>query len=89
LKKPKIKYTCLHQQFYINQIVKLKFAYEKCQYEEICNLLPVRRDEAVLLGREWIKKSIRENKLSKISKPKEESKSGLEELKEKPICGAV
>ena len=55
LASPQTKYTCLGQPFQITKESTVKFLHENQEYREDLWILPQRKDETILLGRDWLK----------------------------------
>lgn len=83
LQHPKVRYTCLKQPFKINHIAVTKFTYEGREYDEIFNLLPMRKDECMILGKKWIAEVVSKTD----AKPDNKIEDNFEVLKEKLFQG--
>ncbi|KAF9744816.1 Transposon Ty3-G Gag-Pol polyprotein, partial [Nosema granulosis] len=89
LKDPLKLYTCLLEEFIIEDYVSVEFEVRGIRYRGIFYILPKREDYTVILGRDWIKnnKVVESSKI--ISATSEEALERLNQTKEMGYTGIV
>ena len=76
-----VRYTCLGQVFKIEKETTCKFMHENKTYTERLWVLPHRKDQVILLGRDWLRRTCLKPQKDDVALEMKEEK--LEDLIEK------